>query len=301
MSAQLHTLHNDFWQAGILPGTGASIACGRVRQSDNTWRDVLRPMPEAAYDNASKASSFIMLPWCNRIAGALLRFEGQEYQLKPEADDGTARHGDVRKRPWVVEAADDTHIVMSFDSAQHEHVNFPWHFSAAAEYRLDGQRFVWRLALKNEDTRRMPGGFGHHPYFVRSEDVEVLIPCESQFKLEHYLAVAPPVPLEPSLDFGQFHTLRGDDINDLLTQRREGEPARLRYPDWHLELSMSADPLFQHILLYTPPGEPSYAVEPMTNASDGFNLHERGIAESGVFVLEPGQSVSGDVVLTGER
>ena len=299
MSAQLHTLHNEFWQAGLLPDTGASIAFGRVRQN-GVWSDVLRPTPENAYNNSSKASSFIMLPWCNRIGGALLRFEGQEYQLQQEKDDGTARHGDVRKRPWQVESADNTHILMSLDSARFADANFPWHYSATAEYHLDGKNFVWVLSLKNEDTRRMAGGFGHHPYFVRTEDVEVLIPCDAQFNLQNFLAVAPPVPLEPRLDFRHFRTVQGDDINNLLTDRHEGEAVRLRYPSWNVELSMSADPLFRHILIYTPPGDPSYAVEPMTNASDGFNLYERGITASGIFALEPGQSISGQVVLTLE-
>lgn len=298
MSALLHTLDNGVWQAGILPGTGASIAFGRVLLN-GTWRDVLRPTAEADYGSVSKASSFIMLPWCNRIRDGLLRFEGQVYPLRAAPDDGTARHGDVRGRVWQVDESDATHIILSFDSARHQNVNFPFHFSARAEYWLDGQRFMWRLMLKNEDSRRMPGGFGYHPYFVRTSVVEVLIPCDSQFTLtENYLAVSAPDPIEPRADFRQMRPLADGVFNDLLTHRRDGEPVRIYYPDWDLHLTLIADPLFRHILLYTPPGDPSFAVEPQSNANDGFTLYEQGLPDTGVFVLEPGQSIHAEVILS---
>src|SRR5215207_6991682 len=103
----LITLENEVWQVGILPETGASIAFGRVKQG-SSWIDLMRPTPESDYNNSSKTSSFIMLPWCNRIREGKLRFQGQEYQLKTTPDDGTARHGDVRNRQWQVDQQDAT-------------------------------------------------------------------------------------------------------------------------------------------------------------------------------------------------
>jgi aldose 1-epimerase len=67
----LHLLQNKDWQVGILPETGASIAFGRMRYS-GAWVDVLRPTAEADYGNPSKTSSFLMLPWANRIRDGLL-------------------------------------------------------------------------------------------------------------------------------------------------------------------------------------------------------------------------------------
>ena len=299
MSVHLHTLNNGVWQAGILPDTGAAIALGRVLQ-DGAWRDVLRPTAEADYGNVSKASSFIMLPWCNRIRDGILRFEGQQWQLQTAPEDGTARHGDVRSRAWQVDEADEAHIILSFDSARHQNVNFPFHFSALVEYRLEGSSFIWRLTLKNEDSRRMTGGFGYHPYFVRTDDVETRIPCDSQFTLVDYLAVGAPEPVEPHVDFREMRPLADGVFNDLLTHRHPGEPVSIRYPQWGLGLQMTADPIFQHILIYTPPGNPSFAVEPQSNANDGFTLYERGIPDTGVFGLEPGESKSGEVVLAVE-
>jgi aldose 1-epimerase len=295
MAEQVNVLENEFWQAGILPATGASIAFGRIRRG-NGWVDVMRPTPEADYGNSSKTASFIMLPWCNRIREGKLRFQGQTYQLKTAPDDGTARHGDIRNRAWQVEAVSETALEMRFESAQHDGVNFAFQFSAQAEYRLEGQDFIWGLTLRNEDTRPMPGGFGYHPYFARPVDVaQVMIPCNQQFNLVDYMAVEPPVPITPRVDFRKLRPLGEGELNDLLTGRQGDDPVRMVLPD--CELLMSSSDVFEHILIFAPQGKPFFAVEPMSNASDGFNLYDQGLAGSGVFVLQPGEAISGQVRL----
>jgi aldose 1-epimerase len=297
----LHTLQNEYWQAGILPQTGASVAFGRVHKDDQ-WIDILRPTPESDYGNSSNCSSFIMLPWCNRIKNGLLRFDDNEYQLRTTKDDGTARHGDVRGRNWRVDEADDTHIRMSLRSDDFPDMNWPFKFSAAAEYALDDQRFVWTLTLKNEDSRPMPAGFGHHPYFVRStsQQPQVQIFCDQQFELVDYMAVAAPVPINPINDFHQLKPLDDYEFNDLLTRRTNHEEdacAHLVFPESDIGISMIAERLFEHILIYAPQGKPFFAVEPMTNASDGFNLATDSIPGSGIFVLQPGEQTSAQMIL----
>ena len=49
--------------------------------------------------------------------------------------------------------------------------------------------------------------------------------------------------------------------------------------------TITATEPFRHLVLYVPPGESFFAVEPVSNANDGFNLFARGIAGSGVRVL----------------
>ncbi len=297
----LHTLQNEYWQAGILPEGGASVAFGRVHKHGQ-WLDVLRPTPESDYGNSSSCSSFIMLPWCNRIKNGLLRFDGHEYQLRTAKDDGTARHGDVRGRAWKIDEADDTHIRMSIRSDDYPDMNWPFKFSAAAEYALDEQRFVWTLTLKNEDTHPIPAGFGYHPYFVRStsQPPQVQIFCDQQFELVDYMATAAPVPVTPVADFRQPKPLDNYELNDLLTGRTNHEAApcaHLLFPESNLQIAMIADRTFEHILIFSPQGKPFFAVEPMTNASDGFNLYAHGIPGSGVFVLQSGEHISTQMIL----
>jgi aldose 1-epimerase len=289
----LHTIENKHWQVGIVPETGASIAFGRIRYN-GVWVDVLRPTPEADYDNSSQCSSFIMLPWANRIRDGKFTFEGENYTMETTPDDGTARHGDVRKRIWQVEETHSSAIRLSFDSSAHLNINFPFDFSALVEYMVEKKDFIIRLTLRNEDVRPMPGGFGHHPYFVRPDGVNtphLQVPCERYFELPpDFMPVAPPAELPARLDFRHLRPVETTNLNDLLTGRQGDNPVRLVYPAWETELLMHYDALFKHILVYIPPNEASIAIEPMTMASDGFNLMSRGIDGHGVFVLQPGES-----------
>ncbi len=293
------TLQNDYWQAGILPETGASIAFGRVKH-DDIWVDVMRPTPESEYGNSSNCSSFIMLPWCNRIKDGVLRFGEETYQLRVTKDDGTARHGNVRNRNWTIGSSDATHVSMSLHSSDFADMNWPFAFSAQAEYRLDGQAFIWMLAIKNEDTRPFPTGFGHHPYFVKPQGENaphVQVPCNAYFELTNYMATDAAVALPARLDFREMRSLGDANINDVLTKRIDEAPARMKYPQYQTTLEMYADPLFEHILLYAPEGQPFYAVEPMTNVSDGFNLFANHIDNSGIFILQPGEEKTATVHL----
>lgn len=295
----VHTIENKHWQIGILPQTGASIAFGRIRYN-GIWLDILRPTAEADYGNSSKCSSFIMLPWANRIRGGKFTFAGIDYQLQTVAD-GTARHGDVRNRIWEIEEVHHDMLRLSFDSSAHVNINFPFAFAALAEFAVEKKEFILTVTLKNRDTRPMPGGFGHHPYFVRpsgNNTPQLQIACYQYFQLSSdFMPTAAPIPVAPYVDFRQLKPLDDTLLNDLLTDRQADVPIRIVYPAWHTEIEMFCDALFKHILVFTPEGEACFAVEPQTVANDGFNLMSQNIPGHGVFVLQPGEEQTASVRL----
>jgi aldose 1-epimerase len=55
---------------------------------------------------------------------------------------------------------------------------------------------------------------------------------------------------------------------------------------------LEADPIFSHLVVFTAP-DGSVALEPVTHATDGFNLMSQGWDSTGVRVLEPGEEISG--------
>lgn len=296
----LLALENEHWQAGILPQTGGSVAYGRV-WNRTQWVDALRPTAEADYTNASKCASFIMLPWCNRIEGGRLSFDGRQYQLVTVPDDGSARHGDVRKRAFTVVEQTATAVRLTLDSRTQTNINWPWAFQADVTYRLEGAAFVWELALTNLDRTPYPAGFGHHPYFVRPVVPPLLqVPCAGQFDLVNSLAVRPPMPITPRLDFRAARALPEDTLDDVLTTCDSSQPVRITFPDRAVSLELRADPIFKHWVVYAPSGAPSFAVEPMTNVNGGFALYDRGVNGTGVFVVQPGQTVTGTVTLMSQ-
>jgi aldose 1-epimerase len=181
--------------------------------------------------------------------------------------------------------------------------NFPWTFLASVRYEVVGPWFSVTTSVANTSSEPFPAGFGHHPYFQRTlagtaDEVRVQIPATAAFKLHNCLPDGPPVALEPRLDFREMRPLGTEFIDDNLTSRDAAAPIRLFYPRSRREVHMTADPLFSSVILYVPQGGTDFfAVEPVTNANDGFSLYEHGVHGSGVFVLEPGEERSATFTL----
>jgi aldose 1-epimerase len=62
-------------------------------------------------------------------------------------------------------------------------------------------------------------------------------------------------------------------------------------------LNLEASEVFSHLCVYASP-DGALAVEPISHCTDGFNLMARGIENTGVLVLEPGEKLTGWVRLS---
>ncbi|MDR1151228.1 MAG: hypothetical protein LBK72_01910 [Bifidobacteriaceae bacterium] len=287
-------LGSERWRIGVLPDVGASLAFGQIADDDG-WVDLLRPTPIEARAQSMDCSSYVLAPWSNRVRDGLLRFEGRTWQLRKNEAQINAIHGTAMEFSWRVATYDSSQCTLEFDSASVVGANFPWTFLATVRYAVTGGVFRVTTTLLNTSTEAFPAGFGHHPYFQRtlggaSDEVRVQIPASAAFRLHNCLPDGPPVALEPRLDFRDMRPLGTEFIDDNLTRRDASVPIRLLYPRSRREIHMVADPLFSSVILYVPQGGAGFfAVEPVTNANDGFSLYEHGVPSSGIFVLDPGE------------
>src|SRR5262245_45641945 len=112
------SLENSYWQVGILPETGASVAFSRIRHNGQ-WVDLLRPTPESSNNSVEHSASFVMLPWASRIADATFRFRGKSYPLRTNHPAGYAMHGIGRDYPWRVDSSRPDDLVLTFQSVEH--------------------------------------------------------------------------------------------------------------------------------------------------------------------------------------
>ncbi len=55
------------------------------------------------------------------------------------------------------------------------------------------------------------------------------------------------------------------------------------------------------LVIYSPPGQPFFCAEPVSHTTDAINLAAAGRTDTGLLVLEPGQTVRAAVTLTPER
>ena len=61
------------------------------------------------------------------------------------------------------------------------------------------------------------------------------------------------------------------------------------------QLSMRADPVFGHLVVHRPDTPLYLCLEPVSHVADGFNLATHGVADTGTHLLEPGDSMNGEI------
>ncbi|MGY2894787.1 aldose epimerase family protein [Deinococcus sp. UYEF24] len=285
-------LHNRFLTLDVLPSLGASV----LNFAAASGRPVFRPVNLATVQASGQCGAFLMLPYSNRIREARFSSEGKSYQLRP-GDDGNARHGDVRDRPWQAEKVSDTELICTFDSRDFHDMNWPWVFTAQAAYRLQGPSLRVSLTVKNVGNTAMPAGMGMHPYLQRwdgSEDPVLTFTAKNIYVTDESLIPEQGAQaISPSRDFSAGRALADAHI-DAVYADWNGE-ARLDWQDRALVLQ--ADNSYSHLVVFTAP-DGSLALEPVTHATDAFNLAARSVAGVGVTTLQPGEDLTGSLTFT---
>lgn len=299
---RVETLTSECWHLEVLPDLGASVLNLLGRTTGEARLPVLRTVHPATIKTSSQAASYVLAPWSNRIRQARFEFDGQVRQLRPNNKEGTAIHGDARNRAWQVTRLGDSALLAEFDARHVNDLNFPWTYTVRAEYRLDGPHFETRLTLTNVSEVAIPAGMGLHPYFTRfgsdGTDPTLRFAAGGVYRVPDPAVPIPDagaVPLGKELDFHAGRAIGGQFLDHVFS----GWDGQVRL-DWgRRALSVQAEPAYSHLVVFTAPDR-SLAIEPVTHATDGFNLMAHGVPGTGVQILQPGQSLSGAVRLSLE-
>jgi len=252
-------------------------------------------------ESGLKASNFHMLPYSNRIRDGKFTFANQQYQLSD--GDTHSIHGALRKLPWRVIEQSTNHASATYDTRIDGEVNWPWPIEAVVSYSLDDNQLISQMSLTNHGSSTMPAGMGWHPYFCRT-----IAGSEPQLKLAvkgvypdtdgDCLPTGAAEPLSPAIDFSQNRKI---DPNQPIDHCFSGfqSPATITWPAAGIRLQMHASANCSHLILFNPQ-QPYFAVEPVTNANDAFNLAglpgQSGI-DAGVRELKPGQTLEAQMRL----
>jgi aldose 1-epimerase len=236
-----------------------------------------------------------MVPYSNRIENGLFCFEHKEHRLRE--GDRHSIHGDVRRRAWTVTEQDTAILECALDSRACPDTNWPWPFQVEAGFGLSGKAFLQRLAVRNVSTTRMPVGMGWHPYFSRwltrpSEPVTMQFRVSGIYPDAHNNRIpsGPAAPPPAELDFSAEKPVPPGLLFDFCGCGYDGK-GHIAWPESGIRLRFECTPSCSHLVLYNPTTKPYFAVEPVTNANNGFNLLHRGDRTSGVVILEPGASL----------
>lgn len=298
----LQILQNKMLRLTVAPELGASIV-GLELHQQGFWLPILRPTAAATLARrlSPDTSSYLLAPYSNRIRDGRFRFAGKTYQLRPNWVDGRQTiHGEVHGRMWTARRFDENRLHCGFDYRHVQEVNFPFPFEVEVRYTLQQDGVEIFTSLHNVGFETMPAGLGHHPYFMRylgnSGDARLSFRAERVYLTDaSCIPTQPAQALPPAFDFSQARPVGTTSLDHVFTGW--SGVLNLEWPRAGWRMQLTADPIFSHLVVFTAP-DGSVALEPVTHATDGFNLMAQGWSDTGVRVLEPGQWMDGTVRMT---
>ena len=299
-------LQNDFWKLEVLPRLGASPTALKAFV-ENAWQPVIRPTARALLVGESSAnfSSYNLAPYSNRIKNNKFVFEGREYKLRPNWTDGIMTiHGDIRNRPLEMTRTENA-LEFFFDSRTVTDSNYPFDYSFKTNYALEGDVLVSHLEVQNVGDARMPAGLGYHPYFVPHFLGSSAAPRLHFQASSVYLTDTSRIPegasqaIPNELDFSSPASATETFIDNIYNDW-DGV-ATLEWVGSGYRLKIEGDKIYSHFVVFNGDPDGTIALEPVSHATDGFNLLARGVPNTGVKILEPGEILSGAMRLKLEQ
>lgn len=270
----------------LAPALGGSIADWHLGATP-----VMRPVQPGALEegNPRGLASYPLVPLSNRVAGNRFSFAGLTHAL-PALLGGQYIHGAGWQLPWTVTDSGPAHATLALDFSAG--ALWPFAFQAEQRFLLAENGLRHDLAVRNTAEHPAPLALGTHPFFPRTPGTTLRFSAAQvwQQDAQRIPTTRMPVPPEWSHDAG---LPVGPLVLDHVFADWGGR-ARITWPEHGLALSIAADRLFHHAVLYTPEGRDFFAFEPVANMTDGINRID-GQTEHGMAILRPGESLSGIV------
>ncbi|MEM9439173.1 MAG: aldose 1-epimerase [Pseudomonadota bacterium] len=285
-TSEITTLRHDAYELELCPIGGGCITAFRYR-----GQDVMRRATQNYWANYDprEAGSFPLVPYSNRIAEGRFTYNGRTYQLPlnmpPEPH---AIHGDGWQGHWSIEETTSSDVVLAFESK-----NSPIGHRSHQIFRLDDKGLLVTLEITNTGAHALPFGFGHHPYFPKSEGLTLETAVSGVWMPDERMIPKDRVSLPDAWNFNQPKRLAALELDNCFTEFMG--LATMRWPETNLTLTIDTDPIFGHLVVFVPPGKDFVCVEPVSNVNDGVHQLVNGRVDTGLKVLQPGESLMGSM------
>jgi aldose 1-epimerase len=287
-------------EARIAPAAGGNLFSLRIGEDE-----LLVQPPSLGELATSPAGTPILYPTPNRVRDARFEFEGRRFEFPPNSGANFI-HGLVRRRPWQSEAprADrkgaTARLWIEWDASQPDFAQFPIEHRLSVTYTLGSRGVRIAYAVENRSQSRLPFGFGVHPWFrVPGErrDVFLKVPAARRMEAEDKLPTGKLISVnKTAFDLRKPTSLEALDLDDVYFGMTPDAIPAFEWRDRKIRMTLAASREFTHLVVFTPPGRPTFCIENQTSSTDAHNLHARGFTrEAHLQVVGPGKTARGTI------
>jgi len=291
-----------------LGGTVGALRLADSRSGPKANRsptEILDPPPSEDPAENPWFRGRILFPFNDRIPRGVYRFNGRELQLPLNSpEDGSALHGLVYDRPFTTlfagsPSAEAATLRLTTRIKPDEFGGYPFDVTLEVGYILTVTTFTLELSVRNTGDQAAPVAFGWHPYLTFGAPIDGLTLKTASSRYvpvdEALLPSGEILPVDGSpFDFRGGRRLGALHLDTALTAPPDGLVV-VSCLEETTELMITGD-AFGFLQLFTHPDRNSIAVEPVTAATNAFNLPRLGLR-----ILKPGENAAGRVTLTHHR
>ena len=277
----------------VVSVAGGTIVAFQLNRGGGA-EDLLRPAASEDVDshNPLGASMFPLVPFFAFLRSGSIPFVGKEWPMAPNhPSEPFPLHGDGWLAQWNVDSADDATATLVY--AHDGGIGYPFPYRARLGFGLAPGALTVEVAVTNAGEGAMPAGIGLHPYFPKTEDVELRARTSGVWP-------EPPDPerlgaqaLPSAWDFSEGRRLGRIELDHCFSGW-DGR-AMVTWPSRRLALHVSTQPPLGILCVWSPKGERFFCVEPVSHVNDGFFEMAREAPGHGMRILEPGETLSGAV------
>jgi aldose 1-epimerase len=278
----------------LLPRAGGAIA-RFWSEATGAAIDLLRPASAAARAAGDPwgMASFPLVPWSNRIRRGRFTFGARAVALTPTwPHGGHAIHGLGFRAAWALVDRGSARVALEHRHAPGE---WPWAYRARQDVELSPEGLRLALAVTNESDAPMPLGLGWHPYVARTRETTLTAEVGGLWLTDAEVLPTALVAPPPGRDPRQGLAVDRVALDNVFTGW-DGR-AVVRWPERRLRLTIRATPVLGCLVVYTPPGERFFCLEPVSQVTDAFNLLAAGRPDTGTLVVPPGRTQEAAVTL----
>jgi len=290
-TARTLTISDDIARVVLAPECGGAIASFRWGDGDRAidWLRAAHPAALARGD-AGAMGCFPLIPYSNRIRGGRFAFAGATVRLAASPGDPHCLHGHGWRGRWEAERTGRDAAVLKYAHAADD---WPWRYEATQRIGLRAGALRVDLSLTNLSDAPMPAGLGLHPYFPATPLTRLEAAVDRMWKTDGEILPTTLVPPARGADPGEGITVAAVELDNAFTGW--SGRGRIVWPEQGRALDMLADAPLRFLVVYTPAGAPWFCAEPVSNATDAFNLADAGRPDTGMIVIAPGATARAGV------